>query len=129
MQSTVQKFATTLVVACAFMALSDSAWALRCGSELVKEGMHEAHVIEICGEPDAVTHLGYVLRPYIVKVPAGVFGMHSTRRVYGGFHQELPVKEMLFNFGPHKLMRRIRFEAGLVTSIRTDGYGYREKNR
>jgi hypothetical protein len=36
---------------------------------------------------------------------------------------------MLFNFGPHKLMRVIRFEGGRLTSIDTAGYGYRDKNR
>ena len=104
------------------------AWALRCGNKLVQEGMHEVRVIDLCGEPASVRHLGYVLRPYIIKRPAGDFGMRSTRHVYGGYHQELLVTEMLFNFGPHKLMRLIRFEGGVVTSIKTAGYGYREKD-
>jgi hypothetical protein len=103
------------------------AWALRCGNRLIQEGMHEVRVVDLCGEPASVRHLGYVLRPYIIKHPAGDFGMHSTRYVYGGYHQELLVTEMLFNFGPHKLMRLIRFEGGIVTSIKTAGYGYREK--
>jgi hypothetical protein len=103
--------------------------ALRCGSKLVQEGMHESRVIDLCGEPASVRRMGFILRPYIVKQPAGDFGMHSTRRVYGGYHQEMAVKEMLFNFGPHKLMRIIRFEGGVVTSISTAGYGYREGGR
>ena len=90
--------------------------------------MHEARVIDLCGDPVSVRHLGFVLRPYIVRQPAGEFGMRSTRHVYGGYHEERLVTEMLFNFGPHKLMRLIRFEGGVVTSIRTAGYGYREKD-
>jgi len=34
---------------------------------------------------------------------------------------------MVFNFGPHKLIRILRFEGGLLTSIKTAGYGYHEK--
>ena len=117
------------LIAIFLIALADPAWALRCGSRLVKEGMHEAQVIELCGEPSSVRHLGFVLRPYIVKVPAGDFGHRSTRHTYGGYHQEMLVTEMLFNFGPHRLMRLIRFEGGRVTYIETAGYGYREKKR
>ena len=107
---------------------SADAWALRCGSKLVKEGMDEQRVIELCGEPAAVTDLGYVFRPYIVKVPAGDFGSRAVRRVYGGYHQELAVRELRFNFGPHRLMRVIRFEGGRVVSIKTAGYGYLKKD-
>jgi hypothetical protein len=109
--------------------MGDAAWALRCGNRIIKEEMHEVEVIDLCGEPSSVQHLGFVLRPYVVHQPAGIFGHRSTRHVYGGFHQELPVTEMLFNFGPHRLMRIIRFEGGRVTRIETAGYGYREKNR
>jgi hypothetical protein len=88
--------------------------------------MLESHVIDICGEPTARRDLGYVLRPYIIKVPAGRPGTHGTRRVYGGYHEELQVTELVFNFGPRKLMRILRFEGNRLTSIETAGYGYRE---
>ena len=107
----------------------DPAWALRCGNKLIKEGMLESRVIELCGEPASVQRTGFVLRPYIIKRPAGKPGHHSTGRYYGGYHQELEVVEMLFNFGPHRLMRLIRFEGGRMTYMETAGYGYREKSR
>ena len=109
------------------LAPAHDAWALRCGSRLVGKGMVEAEVIRLCGEPVIVRDLGYVLRPYLLKVPAGRPGTHGTRRVYGGFHEELRVTEMLFNFGPRRLMRLIRFEGGRVASIETAGYGHREE--
>lgn len=118
---------TCLVVA--LLAVCSDAWALRCGNRLIKEGMTETRVMELCGEPESVRRLGYVLRPYILKIPAGGFGSRATRRVYAGFHQELVVTEMLFNFGPHKLMRMMRFEGGLLTSIETNGYGHRERGQ
>lgn len=118
-----------LFSACVFVLQSDPAHALRCGSRLVKDGMHESRVIEMCGEPVARRHLGYVLRPYILKRPAGIVGTHSTRHIYSGFHEELLVTELTFNFGPRKLMRILRFEGGQLTSIRTAGYGYLERDR
>jgi len=110
-------------------AMTSEAWALRCGNRIIREEMHEAEVIDLCGEPSSIQHLGFVLRPYIVSQPAGILGHRSTQHVYGGYHQELPVTEMLFNFGPHRLMRIIRFEGGRVTKIETAGYGFREKDR
>lgn len=89
--------------------------------------MSDTRVIQLCGEPFSTRYLGYVLRPYVVKRPAGLSGLRSTRHVYAGFHQELAVTEMLFNFGPRKLMRLMRFEGGLLTSIETAGYGHRPK--
>jgi len=123
-----RKTLLALSMVCAFMLISDPAYALRCGSRLVKEGMDESRVIDLCGEPVSRRRLGYVLRPYILKRPAGILGMHSTRHVYSGFHEELMVTELTFNFGPRKLMRIVRFEGGLLTSIRTAGYGYRKKD-
>jgi len=123
-----RKILLALSMTCIFMLLSDPAYALRCGSRLVKEGMDEVRVIDLCGEPVSRRHLGYVLRPYILKRPAGILGTHSTRHVYSGFHEELMVTELTFNFGPRKLMRIVRFEGGLLTSIRTAGYGYLEKD-
>ena len=118
---------TWLLIATALLFASESALALRCGNRIVKKEMIESEVIELCGEPTAVRTLGYVLVPYVIKVPTDEFGSRAVRRVYGGYHEQLLVTEMLFNFGPHRLMRLIRFEGGRVASIRTAGYGYREK--
>jgi hypothetical protein len=116
-----------MLIATALLLVSEGALALRCGNRIVKEEMVESEVIALCGEPTSVRHLGFVLVPYVIKVPAGEFGKRGVRRVYGGYHEQLLVTEMLFNFGPHRLMRLIRFEGGRVASIRTAGYGYREK--
>ncbi len=121
-----RKFPLALSLACVFMVVSDPAHALRCGSCLVKQGMYESQVIELCGEPVSRRHLGYVLRPSIIKRPTSILGTNSTRHVYSGFHEELLVTELTFNFGPRKLMRVLRFEGSQLSSIRTAGYGYRE---
>lgn len=127
MNLTLRNTLLTLPPVCMLLLASDPVHALRCGHRLVKEGMYESRVVELCGEPVEKRYLGYVLRPYILKLPAGGFGSRSTRHAYSGFHEELLVTELVFNFGPRKLMRILRFEGGQLTSIRTAGYGYREK--
>ena len=106
------------------LLLSDAAFAFRCGSRIIQDGMHEVEVIRLCGEPVSVRELGYVIRSY-------GYGRRSPYRgrVYGPYHHEVLVTEMLFNFGPRKLMRRLTFEGGILTSIRTMGYGYVEKSK
>jgi len=37
---------------------------------------------------------------------------------------EVPVEVWLYNLGPQKLMRRVRFQDGRVVSIETLGYGF-----
>lgn len=123
-----QRFFLKGLLCLILFAAVDTAWALRCGNRLVKEGMREAQVIALCGDPVAVVDLGYVLRPYILKRPSPVGGPYATRRVYAGFHQELAVRELTYNFGPHRFMRVIRLEGGVVKSIKKAGYGYHENN-
>ena len=39
---------------------------------------------------------------------------------------EVPVELWTYNFGPYKLMRRIRFVDGLVDEIETLSHGYED---
>jgi hypothetical protein len=63
------------------------------------------------------------MRPYTIRRAAGLTSLSESQNVYAGFREELLVKELLFNFGPRKLMRLVRFEGGRVVSIETAGYG------
>lgn len=121
-------FIRPLLGALALFVIAEDAFALRCGNRLVQEGMNEARVIELCGEPVFVQDLGYVLRPVILKRPAATGGAHAVRRVHTGYHEHLYVRELTFNFGPRRLMRIMRFEGGYLKSIETAGYGYLEKD-
>lgn len=120
---TVGRLSVSLALACAALLASDQAYALRCGSRLVQEGMHESEVKAICGQPVSERSLGYVLRAHVDR-PHGM----STTRYYGNFYREVLVTELVFNFGPRKLMRKMRFEGGHLTSIETIGYGYHTKH-
>jgi len=117
--------AATLVAA---LLLAEPAAAFRCGSKLVKDGMHEAQVVAKCGQPTTVRDLGVALRGYDY-VYGRYFGpgwTGYTRPGYSGFVQEVVITEYVYNFGPRKLMRRLLFEGGVLVTIETLGYGYRE---
>ena len=115
-------------IACAlgFLLASGPSHALRCGNKLVKDGMLEAQVTAICGEPISVTYLGSVVRYYDPYEDRGGLTYYTNRYGYGP-PAEKRVVAMLFNFGPSKFMRRIRFEGGKVVGVETAGYGFREE--
>lgn len=93
--------------------------AMRCGSRLVSDGDTRTAVRELCGEPSDIYTRSILRRPY--------YNYHGRLIYYGDGLIEVPVEVWTYNFGPYKLMRRVRFVDGLVEEIETLGYGYHEK--
>ncbi len=120
------KLTSASAVLCGLLLLSQPAEALRCGSRLVLDGMHEIQVRAFCGEPIATHHLGYVLRSYY----PGTYGFGGISSSYyrHGYMTEVISTELVYNFGPRKLMRVLRFEGGYLVDIKTAGYGYLDKD-
>ena len=120
-------FAVTAVLAVALLA-PETAAAFRCGTKLVKEGMHETEIVAICGTPTSIRHLGYAVRliDYRSDRPdlPGLTLSSSPGNVL--YPAEVMVTEYVYNLGPRKFMRRIIFEGSLVARIETLGRGYRE---
>lgn len=102
------------------MAASSSlaAEAMRCGSKLITRGDHAAKVLHYCGEPDSVqsrvTHRGVI----------GVGAIFLP-----GFVEDVIIEDWTYNLGPHKLMRSVRLENGIVENIDRLGYGYTESRK
>ena len=99
------------------LAASPTFAALRCGTKLVSEGDTRSEVAAKCGEPtEVVTQKSVFRRPVI----------WSNGRPYfiGEDVIEVPVEAWIYNLGPNKLMRRLRFEGGVLTEIESLGYGY-----
>jgi hypothetical protein len=101
------------ILACA-PAFADG---FRCGSKLVLEGASRSEVAAKCGEPTEVTTLRSVYRRPVIWTGGRPYFI-------GEDMIEVPVESWLYNLGPNKLMRRIRFEGGIVTAIETLGYGF-----
>ena len=90
--------------------------AMRCGSRLISDGDPIEKVREYCGEPSEIQ------RTWIVRQPRFEYGGQDIP--FPG-EEEVPVDLWTYDFGPNKLMRRIRFVAGKVDSIETLEYGKR----
>jgi Protein of unknown function (DUF2845) len=103
----------------ALAAASPAHAAFRCGSHLITEGDTRSEVIAKCGEPTEIDQRSAILRQPVVWVG-------GRRYVVGNGLIEVPVEVWVYNLGPNKLMRRLRFEDGLVVDIDTLGYGYYE---
>ena len=94
--------------------------ALRCGSHLVSEGDSRSEVVAKCGEPTEINQKSAILRQPTVWVG-------GRRYVVGNGLVEIPIEVWIYNLGPNKLMRRLRFEDGVLVDIDTMGYGYYEE--
>jgi hypothetical protein len=95
------------------------AHAFRCGTKLVHEGDTRSEVIAKCGEPSEIDQRTLLRRP--------VFWIRGRPFHVGDALVDVSVEVWVYNLGPHKLMRRVRFEDGLVVEIETLGYGYRDR--
>ena len=115
------------LVAC--LPLSAMAGSLRCGEKLITDGMSQAEVSARCGQPtqiehqtnygEAATAVSPAAPPIGTLPPAGLMGP-----IGGRSGSETAVEIWTYNFGPNRLMERIRFENGVVIKIESLGYGF-----
>lgn len=118
-----------LATLCAGMLLmGELAHAFRCGTKIVRDGMHEQQVIAVCGEPTSMRHIGYAVRAFNYRIyrPRGSHNFYR-HPAFGSLATDVVVTEWVYNFGPRKLMRRLIFEGGILVTIESIGYGYHEK--
>ena len=103
-----------MVAFSAVLALSGPAAAdsMRCGTKLMTDGDPSDKVLAYCGEPVSIERRE-ILRGY------GYYHGTSVNSAY-----EVSVELWTYNFGPHKLMYRLRFEDGLLVDVDTLSHGY-----
>lgn len=103
---------------CLFAALlaagPAAADSMRCGSKLMTDGDPANKVLAYCGEPAAIERRE-ILRPW---------GYQRGVTVHSSY--EVSVELWTYNFGPNKLMYRLRFEDGLLVDVETLTHGYRD---
>ena len=98
----------------ASVASPAAADTLRCGSRIIKEGDTQDKVLAVCGEPAQQS------RAWIERAPQYELG--GQWYSYPGT-EFVPVDLWTYDFGPNRLMQRVRFVAGLLVSIETLGRG------
>ena len=113
MKKTILGIAALSILAGAATASADS---MRCGSKLLTDGDTLDKVEALCGPPAAVERRE-ILRP---------FGYNRGITVHSSY--EVSVELWTYNFGPNKLMYRLRFEDGLLVDVDTLSHGYHSAN-
>jgi hypothetical protein len=96
------------------IASGASADSVRCGSKVITEGDPIEKVREYCGEPTETQ------RTWMTRQPRFEYGGQEIP--FEG-SEDVPVDLWTYDFGPNKLVRRIRFIAGKVDSIETREHG------
>ena len=109
---------TAVVMAMAAPANADG---LRCGGRLLRDGDSRAEVRAFCGEPVDVQTRTILRRPQ--------YNVSGRIVNFGDGLVEIPVETWTYNFGPNKLMSRIKFIDGIVEDVETLGYGYNDPQR
>jgi hypothetical protein len=113
---TVRGMSRAFLLLALFVSFDAAADTFRCGTRLVVEGDTLAQVRSKCGEPQDIQTSTMLRRPIV--------WIHGRPVFVGEGLVEVPVESWIYNLGPNKFMRRVRFVDGQVTEIETLGYGY-----
>lgn len=105
----------------ALAAAPAGAEAFRCGHRLVTDGDTASKVVALCGEPTELRRSAILRRP-VVWIRGHPYHLSDDL-------VEVPVEIWIYNLGPQKLMRELRFEDGVLVEVRTLGHGYNEPGR
>ncbi len=99
------------------LASAQAGAGLRCGTALITEGDLKIEVLKKCGAPvDKERRTFYrTLRE-----------RHAPPALEQGLVAAVEVEEWIYNFGPHRLMHRLRFEHGRLVDIETLDHGFNE---
>lgn len=103
---------------CALVPASALADGFTCGNRVVTDGMTAAEVRAACGEPAQVTSKPILQRPVVWR--------HGRPYYVGEGYVEVIVETWIYNFGPTRLQRKLRFEGGVLRDVETLGYGYND---
>ena len=91
--------------------------SMYCGNRIVARGTSSAELVAACGDPAQVTK-GVIIN--------GAAGLQPGTGAVSGSAEEVQVETWIYNFGPDRLMERIRIENGVVVDMQSMGYGYNE---
>lgn len=107
-------------------ALTESAYALRCGNNLIAYGDYIEEVRAHCGDPLAIDRYSVFLEKQISIASRNRFENKeqdqyirnaNTGEIFQNEQIEIVVEEWFYNFGPRKFTRRLYFENGFLVEI------------
>ena len=94
--------------------------ALRCGARIVSRGDSAHQVASICGDPvDVVPRVEYrtLRRGPVTGCVESVDGQHCAAQAEET--REVVIEEWTYDLGANKLVKRLTFEDGVLTRIRS----------
>src|SRR5262245_43673807 len=107
--------ATLVVDMAVFVDAADAAGtdSLRCRGKVAQGGESRESMRKKCGDPSGITHQVLYRRQ----------GAFFTNRLYLTTDElvEVPVEIWTYNFGPNKLMHRLKFVDGILETVETLG--------
>lgn len=113
MKKSIAIFAMAIAALWAQGAGADS---FRCGTRLVSDGDSTDKVAALCGPPASVQRHEILQRQV---------RWYQGRPYYSSLEPvPVPVEYWTYNLGPNKLMRRLKFEDGLLVDVETLSHGY-----
>jgi hypothetical protein len=111
----------TLLACLPLIALADT---LRCGEKLITQGTTQSEVLARCGQPTQVERQTINNSAVSPVGPAGLPGPAGPPPGIARTETESSAEIWTYNFGPDRLMERIRLENGVVVRIDSAGYGF-----
>ncbi|MCG6940350.1 MAG: DUF2845 domain-containing protein [Thiohalocapsa sp.] len=104
-----------ILLLCCCLALTNPAYALRCGTAVVSEGDSTMNLLRFCGQPTMKERQDrrILTRSY-----------DAVRGIYVDDYVTVPSEIWTYNFGPRRFVQRITIEDGKIKQIESAGYGY-----
>ncbi len=108
------------------VTISEQAFALRCGNNLVAYGDYIEEVRAHCGDPLAIDTYSIFLEKQVAISSRNRFENReskelirnvNTGEIFENEQIEIVVEEWFYNFGPRKFTRRLYFENGFLVEI------------
>jgi hypothetical protein len=104
------------MVIAALWTLGAAADSFRCGTHLVTDGDSIDKVAALCGPPTDIQRREILQRP---------IRWYSGSPYYTSYEPApIPIEYWTYNLGPNRLMRRLKFEDGLLMDVETLSHGY-----
>lgn len=98
-----------MLLGAAVLSASGPASALRCGSRVIDRGSLDVQVLSRCGDPYWRAERG----EFLIRGEGGPVEHRLERRI----------EDWYYNFGPSRLVVRLRFVDGMLEAEETLGYG------
>ena len=115
--STMKPFIAVLgLLLCAALPAVAGADSFRCGTRLVTDGDSTDKVEALCGAPTSIQRREILQRR--------VRWFRGRPYYYSLEPEPVEVEVWTYNLGSRKLMRRLKFEDGLLVDVETLGHGY-----